>query len=128
MPAFLIGVFIFAGESVPVIHFDRLLDLEERPLGFYAPLIILKTEPKMALQVETVERLVKLSADELAPLPPSQSFNGCAEAQFQIDQSCVTVLSIEQLLLCQEREAVAAYIARETGRLAAFHADAANVH
>ncbi len=127
-PAFIAGLFVFAGEPVPVIRLDRLLGLEERPFGFYAPLIILKTEPKIALHVEAVERLIKLRADELVPLPPAQSFNGCAQAQFEADYSRVTVLCVERLLLRQEQEAVTAHLAREMARLSALSTDAVHGH
>jgi chemotaxis signal transduction protein len=126
-PTFLSGQFLFAGEAVPVIRLDRLLDLEERQLGFYAPLIILKTQPKIAIHVETVERLLRLPKERTTPVPAGNSFNGCAEAQLEIGDHCVTVLSVENLLLRRERETLAAHVARARTRLLALSADAVHV-
>jgi chemotaxis signal transduction protein len=119
-PEFVSGIVSFAGTPVAAIRPDVLLGLVSRAPGFYAPLIVLKTEPVTALHVDAIERLVPLNTRQLAPWPEGTSFNACAEAQFEWDGAAVTVLCVDRLLLKQESAAIAGFLAIESTRLEAL--------
>lgn len=125
-PPFFVGFFHYSQRPVALLRFDRLMGLEEREPGFYTPLIILKTEPPIALLVEKIQCFTKLDRDALASLTPERSFNGCAEAQLEFEGNPITILSGEKLLLWQERQAIAAFASSEQARLAMLAQEVTN--
>ncbi len=103
-PAILEGFLNLAGTAVPVLRLDRLFGLPEQPIGIYTPLIVLRASAVLAaLLVDGIDEVITLSDSTFAPLDDSHSFNGCAKAVVQTGGGPLHLLSIERLLLEQER-------------------------
>ena len=107
-PNFLSGFLNVAGQLIGVVSLRRLFGLPDRERHLYSPLVLLKTLPQpIALEVDTGLQIARIRSDEMMPLDEASSVNNCATAVVRIDGSSVVVLSVDQLLLEQERKRVA---------------------
>jgi purine-binding chemotaxis protein CheW len=107
-PEFLSGFLNVAGQVIPVISLRRLFGLSSGERHMYSPLIILKPAPEaIALEVDCGLRIAEIIDDDLLPFTEVASVNNCAAAIVRLDGESVVVLSVEQLLLEQERKRLA---------------------
>lgn len=117
-PPLIEGFLNLAGSAIPVLRLDRLFNLAEQPLELYTPLIVLRnTKLPCALLVDAIDGVITVSESAYAPLNGGHSFNGCAEAIVQAGSRSLHVLSIERLLLEQERLRLQQCQAEEQQRL-----------
>jgi purine-binding chemotaxis protein CheW len=115
-PNFLSGFLNVGGQLIAVVSLSRLFGLPDRERHLYSPLIILKSVPdRLALEVDTGLRIAEIAREDLMPLTEATSLNNCASAIVRVDGSSVVVLSVDHLLLEQERKRVAE-LARLAGR------------
>jgi purine-binding chemotaxis protein CheW len=107
-PNFLSGFLNVAGQLIGVISLRRLFGLPDCERHLYSPLVLLKSlSQPIALEVDTGLQIAKIKRNDLMPLDEASSVNNCAAAIVRIDGSSVVVLSVNDLLLEQERKRVA---------------------
>jgi purine-binding chemotaxis protein CheW len=134
-PPLLHGFLNLGGEAVPVLDLRRLLDLagpdgasEPGPDGRppaagappdpYAHLIIVKRAPvPLALLVDRAIGLLAVDDEAVSPLQAGQTFNDCAEQSVQLADRTVALLSVDRLLLQEERGRIAELQGIEQHRL-----------
>ena len=108
LPCVLEGFLNLRGGAVPVLRLNRLFDLPARPPGLHTPLIILPTRPcALALLAEAVTGIVTVPSGSILPIRDKNCFNDCVEAEMEIHERLVHLLSPERLLLEKERQCVA---------------------
>lgn len=118
LPSILQGFLNLQGEALPVLRLDRLFGLSEQSPGLYTPLVILRNPgPPLALAVDEVTGVFFVSAEGLLPVRETDLFNGCVEAEVVLGGQTVHLLSLERLLLEQERRRIAEFQAMERRRL-----------
>lgn len=123
-PPLLSGFLNLRGSSVPVVSLRRLFRLPPNEPSLYTPLIIAKLrhpakfpETLLGLCVDRVLGVEELDRDSLQPLPKDHSLNDCAEAQFEDCGERTAVLSLERLLLSEERKRLAELSAESRRRV-----------
>lgn len=122
-PRFVEGFFDFQGRAAAALRLDRLFDLDEEPLGLYAPLIVLhQEEPLIALHVARVTSIVDLPTSSLQAIGEGETFNGCVVGRFGAGGDTAFLLSVQNLLLAEERARLAAHMAMRDRRLDALRA------
>ena len=106
LPSPLEGILNLGGTAVPVIRLDRLLRLPVQEVGMYSILIIFKgsIDSGFALLVERTSEVVSVSRGELLALDKEDSFNACAEASFVLRGEAVPLLSLQRILLEEEKQ------------------------
>jgi purine-binding chemotaxis protein CheW len=110
LASFLEGFLNLRGAAVPVLRLDRLFPFPAKPPGLYTPLVVLRgADHPLALLVEHVQQVVSVPEEAFLPVREKSCFNDCTEAQVTLgeDGAVVHVLSVERLLLEQERRYVA---------------------
>ncbi len=118
LPSILDGFLNLQGTTLPVLRLDRLFNLPEQSPGLYTPLVILRNpDPPLALLVDEVNGVFSVSAEDLLPVRETDLFNGCVEAEVVLNGQTVHLLSLERLLLEQERRRIAEFQALEQQRL-----------
>jgi purine-binding chemotaxis protein CheW len=117
MPTLLQGLLNLAGKMIPVLRLDRLFGLQEHKPDLYTPLLVVRIkETRAALLVDNVLEVAAIPS--LVPVVDVQhSFNSCAEAAIHIGGETVHLLSVDQILLQQERKCVMEFAAIEQQRL-----------
>lgn len=125
-PAFLEGFFDFAGTLVAAVRLDRLLSLGEEPLGVYSPLLILRrSNPPVALHVTAVDSILELGSADIHPIAKDETFNACVVGRVGLRGETTYVLSADEIMLAEERAAVAAHRTMRKQRLAGLAEPAA---
>lgn len=116
-PPLLEGILNLAGEGVPVLRLDRLLQLPEGVARASSRLLIV-SDPggKFALLTDEVVGILEFEAAQLVQLAVSNTFNGCVTAQGEVGHEPLHLLSLERLMLGQEREALSHFMALEQHR------------
>jgi purine-binding chemotaxis protein CheW len=124
LPSTLEGVLDLGGEAMPVLRLDRLLTLPRQRLGIYSVLAIVKgmARGRIALLVDRVSGTLSIPEDQLLPLEGRGSLNGCAQATVLIQGSTAHLLSLSQVLLAQEKDALEEFQALAQSRLATWGA------
>ncbi len=124
-PPLLSGFLNLRGSSVPVVFLRRLFRLPPSEPSLYTPLIIAKLPPAarhretlLGLCADRVVGVKELDRDSLHPLPRDHSLNDCAEAQFEDGGERIAALSLERLLLSEERKRLEELSAESRRRLA----------
>ena len=121
MPSLLAGFLNLAGVAVPVVRLSRLFGQPDVEPGLYTPLVILRcTQPRLALWVDRVRRIVGASEYVPVSVPETTSLNNCATALVKLDGEVALLLSSERLLLEQEARRLAELTAAEQARLGAW--------
>ncbi|MBF0168310.1 MAG: chemotaxis protein CheW [Alphaproteobacteria bacterium] len=116
MPSLLEGVMTLDGMAVPVIRLAALLGIQAPAIGVYTPVIVLK-DAKAALLVERVEDVFQPVRADLVPAKDGQSFNGCVIAETRHKEKDIYVLSVDRLLLEEEKTRLAEFKALAEERL-----------
>ena len=120
-PAFVEGFFDLAGTPVAAVRLDRLLNLGEGAPGIYSPLLVLRSsDPPIALHVDTVTSVLKVSPGDVQPIGRRETFNACVVGRVSDSGETVYLLSAGDLLLAEERERIAAISAIGMRRMAAL--------
>ncbi len=119
LPAAMEGILNLGGKAVPVARLDRLLGLPEKAPGLYSMLIVTKA---VALVVDRVREILRLSGETLLPAGKEDSFNGCVQAVIQAKEELIHVLSAGRILLEKEQEILSEFAQREQGRLREWEA------
>lgn len=97
----LVGFLNLDGALLPVLNMARLLELPDIELRPDTPIIVEKKRT-FGWLVSRIERVVSSAGHETAPASGAAIAHGAAT----IDGSIVAVLSLEKLLLEQERQAI----------------------
>jgi purine-binding chemotaxis protein CheW len=117
-PPQLHGFLNLEGEAVPVLDLRRLFQLADEAPDVYAHLILVQRSPiPLALLVDRAIGLADADAEAFCSLSPGQTFNDCAEQAVQMANQTVHLLSVEKLLLREERGRIAALAGIEQRRL-----------
>ncbi len=105
MPSILEGLMTVDGNPVPVMRVARLLGLPASASGIYTPVMILK-KAKAALAVESMDDIYRLSAKDIVKAKPGLAFNDCLMGEVRLKDRVVHVLSVDRLLLTEEKRRV----------------------
>jgi purine-binding chemotaxis protein CheW len=125
-PAILDGFMNLRGAAIPVASLHRLFELWAPEPQMHSPLVTIKTSSGLlALRADSLEEVAAVEGATMTPCGPSDSLNGCAEAQFDWNGRPVAMLSPEHLLLAKERECVADLQAQMQRRLEYLEAPSA---
>jgi chemotaxis signal transduction protein len=121
MPRVLAGFLNLRGTSLPVLKLAALLGVPEPRLELHTPLVIVRHGSLLlALLVDRVTGIVSVPAGAHMSIAPSGSFNGCVAGQLSelsATGDAIHLLSIDRLLLENERRILAEFQATETTRL-----------
>lgn len=121
LPAPLEGFLNLAGAAVAVIALARLFGLAETAVDpIYRHLVLVSgpASPRpIALLVDRALDLLTVSPGDLLPADPADSLAGCVEARIEAPGGPIHVLSLDRLLLAEERTRLAALTAAAQERL-----------
>lgn len=118
LPSLVEGFLNLGGAAVPVIRLARLFNLPNPGMNLYTPLVVLHAEGRvMAAAAERVVGVFRPTQGAAVPLPPEDTFNGCAEGLLRIDDRSVCLLRVDRILLRHEQERLVEYTATEQQRL-----------
>jgi purine-binding chemotaxis protein CheW len=109
LPRPIAGFFNLGGQAVPVLRLSVLFGLEEDEGGpesaLYRHLILTQgSSAPSALLVDRVLDVASLDGTQLSPLSQGSTLNGCVEAEITLGGRLVHLLSLERLLLAEERQ------------------------
>jgi purine-binding chemotaxis protein CheW len=117
MPSLLEGLLNLGGVAIPVVRLDRLFDLPEFTIGRYTPLLILRhSEDRLALLVEAVIGVIRVSPEEVRPVA-AVCINDCVAGEATVGGATVHLLDADRLLLDRERQCLAELQSAEQQRL-----------
>ncbi|MEX1180555.1 MAG: chemotaxis protein CheW [Cucumibacter sp.] len=120
-PGFVEGFFDFEGTPVAALRLDRLLRLEEKPMGVYSALLVLRDPtPPIALHVASVDSIVKTVGTDIQPIQRDGTVNACVTGRVNRDGETLYLLSTADLLLAEERARLASLHSMKQQRLAAL--------
>lgn len=106
-PKLLAGFLNLAGALVPVIRLHHLFGLPDRPTQLWTPLVIVRVFGKrLGLLVDSVNRTVAVSEQDVLPMPAHHVTSECAVGIVRSTDGAVTLLSPERLLVHQEKRAL----------------------
>jgi purine-binding chemotaxis protein CheW len=118
--------FLQCGGLVPVVRLDRLFELAEHAPGLYSHLLLLTPSPfPLALLVDRVREILSVPRAAVVPLREDQVLNGCVTAHLQLGEGAIPLLSLEHLLLAEERERLASLREAAARRVRELEAGAA---
>lgn len=118
IPPLLEGFLNLGGQAVPVLNPARLFRLEGSAPGPYSHLIVLeKTGTPLAIMADRAVGSREVPKESVMPVGQSISFNDCLEGDARIGGRTVHILSVEKLLLEEERSRIAELQAMEQERL-----------
>ena len=124
-PHFVEGFFDFQGAPVAALRLDRLLGLGDGALGLYTPLLILAdTAQAVALHVDRVEGILKVTAAMIQPIEDGETLNGCVVGRVADGGNTVYVLAPSRLMIAAERERLASLLTMTRRRVEALDSDA----
>ncbi len=112
LPPLIEGFFNLRGRAAAVLRLDRLLGLAGRGAVFYAPLLLLRSgaggtgEEPLTLLVDRVRDMRTVAETTLLPVSDQDTFNGCVAAELAETAPPAHLLSLDRLLLEQERRCV----------------------
>ncbi|MET0338739.1 MAG: chemotaxis protein CheW [Caulobacter sp.] len=107
-PRALAGVFNLGGEAVPVVSLAALFGDASGEPSLYSHLVVIRSsERRVALLVDRILDVAGAGPDALRPAEKDDSLNGCVSAQLSHDGALIPVLSIERLLLAEEKARLA---------------------
>jgi purine-binding chemotaxis protein CheW len=119
LPALIAGFLNLAQKSVPVLRLDRLLRLPEPTFELYTQILILRDAAKrpMGWIVDRVAQVVTVRRDEVLPVPENHCFQDCATGVLVRNETSISILAPERVLLERERRCMQEFQAREEERL-----------
>jgi purine-binding chemotaxis protein CheW len=119
LPPMIAGFLNLAGRPIPVIRLDRLLSLPESKPGLYSQILILRdgVGPPVGWMVDGVTHIVPVRQEEVLPVPENHCFRDCAKGIFTVNDTSVSILAPDRVLLEKERRCMLDFQAREQERL-----------
>ena len=118
IPSFLEGFLNLGGQAVPVLNPMRLFRLQGPAPSPYSHLVVLeKKGTPLAILVDHAAGATEVPKESVMPVGQSLSFNDCLEGDIRIGMQTVHLLSVEKLLLEEERSRIAELRAMEQARL-----------
>lgn len=119
MPAVLEGILNLRGTAVPIVNFNRLFALPERPSGLHTPVMILQGPSGLTgVLVEAVSHVLSTAGLPYLPVRASHSFNQCATAEIHVDETAIHLLSPQRIFLEEEHRSIAEFQSSVQTRLA----------
>jgi purine-binding chemotaxis protein CheW len=113
LPRPVAGFFNLGGRAVPALRLDVLFEFPQRDgdeeSDLYRHLIVtegLGAAQATALLVDRVLDVATVDASRLSPVQQTDSLNGCVEAEILWQDRLVHLLSLERILLAEERQAL----------------------
>jgi chemotaxis signal transduction protein len=117
-PSILDGFLNLEGAAVAVVRLDVLFGFSRQSLEAYTPLIVLRqVEVPIALMVQRVIGIRSVPSNSVLALQDNDCFNGCIEANIQLDAGVAHVVSVRHLLLERERTTIADFQTLEAMRV-----------
>lgn len=108
LPQTIEGFLNLAGAEIPVLRLDRLFGFPTPSLHPYQHLLLLNgARPSIALLVDRVTEVLRVIPSSVRQLPPGETFNDCVVGALSHGGRPIHILSVERLLLEQERQALA---------------------
>lgn len=118
IPSFLEGFLNLEGQAVPVLNLARLFRLQGPKTTPYSHLIVLeKTGAPPAILVDRAAGAREVPKESVMPVGQRRSFNDYLEGDARIGRQTIHILSVEKLLLEEERNRIAEFQAMEQERL-----------
>lgn len=119
LPSFLSGFITIEGQAIPVIALSILTGTCEQPIGLYTPIVILKNKKTpMAFMAEAILNVEPVEQDHLYPLDDETIFNRCVSLSGKnSDGNSFYLLSVDRILLAQEKKRILEFQAILQGRL-----------
>jgi purine-binding chemotaxis protein CheW len=118
IPSFLEGFLNLGGQAIPVLNATRLFRLQGPAPSPYAHLVVLETRGMpLAVLADRAAETTEVPKESVMPVGQSLSFNDCLEGDARIGGRTVHMLSVEKLLLEEERRRIAELRAMEQERL-----------
>lgn len=119
LPSILAGFLNLANRPIPIIRLHRLLDLAEPVHGLYTQILIVRDQDGNSFGwiVDRVVNVVTVRLAEIMHLPENQSFKECAKGTFTFDESNVSILAPDCVLLEKERQRIDEFRDKEQERL-----------
>jgi purine-binding chemotaxis protein CheW len=113
LPRPVAGFFNLSGRAVPVLRLDMLFGLplrdDDAEQALYRHLIVtdgIGRQETTALLVDRVLDVASIDTSRLSPVQQADSLNGCVEAEVTWQDRLVHLLSLERILLAEERQAL----------------------
>ena len=113
LPRPVAGFFNLSGHAVPVLRLDVLFGLpredDDTESALYRHLIVTRgpdTVDTTALLVDRVLDVATIDASRLSPVQQAGSLNGCVEAEVTWQDRLVHLLSLDRILLAEEKQAL----------------------
>jgi purine-binding chemotaxis protein CheW len=104
-PPILRGFLNLRGTIVPLIFLRHLLGLAAAPLEKYTPMIVVKAgNQALAVVVDRVLEVEHFDRSEMMALEEGHTLNEFANARVQQSENSFTLLSVDRLLLTEERK------------------------
>ncbi|WP_027314666.1 chemotaxis protein CheW [Microvirga flocculans] len=131
LPRSVAGFFNLSGQAVPVLRLDVLFGLEQADQdpedALYRHLILFEGKGASGVQALLADRVldvVRLGMSDVFPVREAETLNGCVEAEVSWNGQLVHLLSVERLLLAEERQALAELSRQAQNRLGEWAAPA----
>lgn len=120
LPGMVEGILNLAGQAVPVLRLDRLLDAPAGEFGLGASILVMKGRIPMGVLVEHLDGVWPAGRYTLMPVEPRDSLNGCLAGMLDSGVETIGLLSWPNLLLAEECRRIEDFHARIQSRLAAL--------
>ena len=119
LPAVIAGFLNIAQRPIPIIRLHRLLGIPEPTLGLYTQILILRDGARASVGwiVDRVVQVIRLPQQEVLPVPENHCFQNCATGLFAANDTSVSILAPDRVLLEQERRCMLDFQAMEQERL-----------
>ena len=119
LPPMIAGFLNLAREPIAVIRLQRLLGLPELKPGLYTQILILRDGQGQPIgwMVDRVAQVIRVRREEILPVPANHCFKDCALGVLSANDSSISILAPDRVLLEKERLRILDFQAREQERL-----------
>lgn len=123
LPRPVAGFLNLSGAAVPVLRLDVLFGVgrdAEAEANLYRHLILVRglgQAGSIALLADRVLDVIEVEQARLSPVERSETLNGCVEAEIDLGNRLVHLLSLERILFAEEQQALAELSRQAQSRL-----------
>jgi purine-binding chemotaxis protein CheW len=119
VPALIAGFLNLAQRPIPILRLDRLLRVPESKLGLYTQILVLREAAGAPVGwiVDRVAQIIPVRLEDVLPVPENHCFRDCATGVITRNDTSISILAPERVLLEQERRCIEDFQAREQERL-----------
>jgi len=119
LPSVLAGFLHVADRPIPIIRLHRLLDLPEPVRGLYTQILILRDQDGSAYGwiVDRVAQVVTVRQAEIMAVPENHCFKDGTKGVFTFNDTHVSLLAPDRVLLEKEHQCIHEFRNREQERL-----------